>query len=150
MKKMRDKRVKGCPNVECKRNTKKYHYKATDNFCTICGKELVFVCADCFKRIIDESPTHIICANCEAHRDDRKKNTKKRLRDISDKVGVVAGGVAEVAKDGAIVAAKVAKEGAEAATTAIKESFNGLKKESKSLMDEDFVEEVSAKSDEEI
>lgn len=146
---MRDRRVKGCPNAECERNTKKYHYKATDNFCTICGEKLVFVCADCFKRIADEDPSHVICASCEAHREDMKKDAKKRFKDIGDKVGTVAGTVAEVAKDGAIVAAKAAKEGAEAATIAIKEGISGLKKEGKAAIEDDFVEDVFAESEEE-
>ena len=89
----KDKRIKACPNAECSRNTEKYRYKATDKFCTICGSELVFVCADCFKKIADVDSDHVRCAYCEAKREDLKHNRKKKVASIKD-------GAAKTARDG--------------------------------------------------
>ncbi len=90
----KDRRTKACPNADCDRNTKKYHYKSTDRYCTICGAELVFVCADCFKKISADDPHHIRCAYCEAKREDLKHNTAKKIERIKS-------GVANTAKVGA-------------------------------------------------
>ena len=62
----KDKRIKGCYNLECKRYRKEYKYEPTDNFCTICGTPLVFVCAECFEKIEDQGAEHRLCEVCEA------------------------------------------------------------------------------------
>ena len=89
----KDKRKKGCPNTKCERNKKKYSYKATDQYCTICGEKLLFVCADCFKRIEDTDMRHKYCAICEANREDRKEKRKERLKAASVAVVTVGGAV---------------------------------------------------------
>jgi len=98
----KDRRIKACPNADCDRNTNKYRYKSTDRYCTICGAELVFVCADCFKRISADDPHHIRCAYCEAKREDLRHNKAKRLENIKD-------GVANTAKSGIDTVKKGAK-----------------------------------------
>lgn len=89
----KDKRIKACPNAESNRNTEKYRYKASDRFYTICGSELVFVCADCFKKIADMDSAHVRCAYCEAKREDLKHNRSKKIASIKD-------GAAKTARDG--------------------------------------------------
>lgn len=79
----KDKRTKGCPNTECSRNNKKYHYKVTDRYCTICGCELVLVCQDCFQKLADLGPEHTRCGSCLAEREDRKHRPAKRIRHIA-------------------------------------------------------------------
>lgn len=86
----KDKRVKGCPNVTCIRNGKKYKYSATDRFCTICGEELIFVCPVCFRKLADLGRDHILCAACQAEKEDRKANSKKRAQYVGNKIGDLA------------------------------------------------------------
>lgn len=64
----KDKRIKGCPNTECKRHDNQYKYKPTDMFCTLCGSSLIFVCAECFKEIEDAPDMHRYCENCKAEK----------------------------------------------------------------------------------
>lgn len=68
----KDKRVKGCPNPACKKAEKKAKFKAEENYCPICGSELVIVCAKCHGPLDDEGPEHRICDGCEADMHDRK------------------------------------------------------------------------------
>ena len=68
----KDKRIKGCYNLACKRYRKEYKYETSDNFCTICGNELVFVCTECFEKIEDNGPEHKLCAACEAKHQARR------------------------------------------------------------------------------
>ena len=49
----KDKRIKGCPDPGCERHVEHYKYKAGDQFCTLCGARLVYVCAKCFEEIED-------------------------------------------------------------------------------------------------
>lgn len=93
---MRDKRIKGCPNYKCNRSKKKYKYKSTDMFCTICGEELVYVCAECFKRIEDSGSRHRHCSICEAKRKDKTDARMDRIKKAGAAVGaatLTAGGV---------------------------------------------------------
>ena len=69
----KDKRIKGCYNLACKRYRKEYKYETTDNFCTICGQELVYVCAECFEKIEDHGPEHKLCSTCEAKHQARRE-----------------------------------------------------------------------------
>lgn len=68
----KDKRIKGCYNLECRRYRKEYKYETTDNFCTICGTPLVFVCVECFEKIEDNGPEHKLCDVCEAKHQARR------------------------------------------------------------------------------
>lgn len=100
----KDKRIKGCPNAECNRNQKKYRYKATDKYCTICGSELVLVCQDCFQKLADLGPKHVRCNSCAAEREDRKHRPEKRAKHIADKATGFAKDAAKQAEDiGAVV-----------------------------------------------
>ena len=76
---MKDKRVKCCPNTQCEHNQdrKKHRYRASDRFCSLCGNELVYVCAKCLNSIVDNGPAHRVCASCEAKAEDRKDKLKK-------------------------------------------------------------------------
>lgn len=94
----KDKRAKGCPNTECSRNKNKYHYKVTDQYCTICGSKLVLVCQDCFQKLADLGPKHIRCNSCDAEREDRKHRPKKRVKHIAGKATEFAGDAAQRAK----------------------------------------------------
>lgn len=76
---MKDKRIKCCPNTQCEhnQNRKKHRYCASDRFCSLCGNELVYVCAKCLNSIADDGPEHRVCAACEAKAEDRKDKVKK-------------------------------------------------------------------------
>ena len=82
----KDKRVKACPTLTCKRYKKEYKYKATDNYCTICGAKLVYVCEKCFEQIEDEGTEKKRCEKCEAERQERRDAIKVK----ADKVKKVA------------------------------------------------------------
>lgn len=99
---MKDRRVKCCPNTQCEHNQdrKKHRYSASDQFCSLCGNELVFVCAKCLDSIADEGPAHRVCASCEAKAEDRKEKVKK-----------VGGGVAAGAAAVGAAAQKFVKAG---------------------------------------
>ena len=72
----KDKRVKGCYNLTCKNYRKEVKFKPTDNFCPNCGKELVYVCADCFEKIEDMGLEVKRCRDCEAKHAAKKEKLK--------------------------------------------------------------------------
>lgn len=86
----KDKRVRGCSNPTCQKAQEKAKFKAEENYCPICGSELVFVCAKCHGPLDDEGPRHKICAGCEATVNDRRE----KMADGAKKVGGVIAGVA--------------------------------------------------------
>ena len=61
----KDKRIKGCPDPGCARHNEHYKYKPTDQFCTLCGSQLVYVCAKCFKEIEDTEDRRRYCEDCK-------------------------------------------------------------------------------------
>ena len=61
----KDKRIKGCPEPGCARHNEHYKYKPSDRFCTLCGSQLVFVCAKCFKEIEDTEDQRRYCEDCK-------------------------------------------------------------------------------------
>ena len=61
----KDKRIKGCPDPGCERHNEHYKYKPTDRFCTLCGSQLVYVCAKCFKEIEDTEDHRRYCEDCK-------------------------------------------------------------------------------------
>ena len=101
-----DKRRKACPNLTCKRYKKDYKYKATDNFCTICGTELVYVCVDCLTKIESASPEEKYCEACAKKHEDQKEKVKAGAEKVKQ---VAAAGVAaapkivELAKDEKVI-----------------------------------------------
>lgn len=84
----KDNRVKGCSNIDCERYSKKYKYKSTEQFCSLCGSKLILVCKECFRKIEDVDIKHKICASCEAKKEDNKENA---LKNVAKVVGVVSG-----------------------------------------------------------
>ena len=104
---MKDNRKKGCPNPECKKNMEHVLFKATAKYCVECATPLVFVCKDCFKKIEDLGPKHILCNLCEAkHKDDPMIGVKKTVKKAAKNTGkAVAKGAAN-----AVVAVKDAGE----------------------------------------
>lgn len=86
----KDKRVKGCTDPACIKAEKKTKFKVEENFCPICGAELVFVCTKCHGPLDDEGPNHKVCSGCEAASSDRKA----KVVDGAKKAGGVVGGVA--------------------------------------------------------
>lgn len=87
---MKDRRIKGCSNPLCQKAEKKSKFKAEENFCPICGSELVFVCAKCHGPLEDEGSNHRTCSGCEAAASDRKA----KAIDGGKKVAASAGGIA--------------------------------------------------------
>ena len=118
----KDYRKKGCPNEGCERNKKKYYYKSTDMYCTICGKPLVYVCKDCFSRIADTDIKHIRCELCEAKRVDKKDKMVNKKNAAVGAVAVMAAGIAKAAQ------VEVIKEGGDWAKDAVKAGFDVAKK----------------------
>ena len=68
----KDKRIKGCPDPGCARHNEHYKYKPTDQFCTLCGSQLVYVCAKCFKEMEDTEDRRRYCEDCKPK---QSKNT---------------------------------------------------------------------------
>ena len=62
-------KVKGCINQECKANRKKNFFDAKNNFCPLCGKELVFVCKNkkCYTQLADDTKKPY-CVRCLAEK----------------------------------------------------------------------------------
>jgi len=75
------KKVKGCYNFECERYRKEYKYKDTDNYCTICGSKLVYVCSSfkCFKRVENVESGNTLCEGCKAKHEERKEKTQENI-----------------------------------------------------------------------
>jgi len=118
----KDNRKKGCPNKDCGRNKKKYFYKATDMYCTICGQPLVYVCKDCFSRIDDTDIKHTRCELCEAKRADRKAKIVDKRNAAAGAAAVMVAGIAKAAQG------EVIKEGGKLAQNAVKAGFEVAKK----------------------
>lgn len=99
----KDKRIKGCYNLECKRYRKEYKYEVTDNFCTICGTPLVFVCTECFEKIEDRGPEHKLCEACEAKHQERRDEMNQRVDKVKEVaavgVKIVPGAIALAQKE---------------------------------------------------
>ena len=92
------KAFKGCVNEDCIAY-KKRHYNKEDNYCLVCGKELYFVCADCWKQLSDNKEKY--CITCKATRDDKRDQRIDGVKKIAAGVGgaftFVAGTMATVA-----------------------------------------------------
>lgn len=82
----KDKRVKGCYNLTCKNYRKEVKFKQIDNYCPNCGKELVYVCADCFEKIEDMGTEVRLCKAC----DDKHKAKIEAIKSGVDKAKGIA------------------------------------------------------------
>lgn len=92
----KDKRIKGCSNPLCQKAERKSKFKAEENFCPICGSDLVFVCAKCHGPLEDEGPNRKICGGCEAAASDRKAKVIDGGKKMAASAGSVALAVAGV------------------------------------------------------
>ena len=124
----KDRRIKGCPNIDCDRHNSKYKYKSSDKYCTLCGSELIYVCAECYKEIEDAPDMHRYCENCKAEKkqDGGKiphafKELGRGTKDIAEKSTAAIG-------DAAGKGAATIGEAAEKGVAAIKESAQRLRK----------------------
>ena len=108
----KDKRIKGCPNIKCERNSEHYKYKAEDRFCTKCGSELVFMCPKCYGKLADVNSKHKLCSKCEALIDDKKHNASKRREARRNTVKGAAHAVVDGISDGANTVGRVVKKAA--------------------------------------
>ena len=61
--------------------------------CPNCGKELIFVCADCFEKIEDMGPEVKLCKECEA----KKAAKKEKIKAGVDTAKKIAGKGVELA-----------------------------------------------------
>ena len=80
-------KIKACFNSECS-DCKKTKYKASENVCPVCNKELDWVCGGkgCFKLI---PKTEKYCPVCQADINDQKE----KAWDITKKVLYTAGSI---------------------------------------------------------
>lgn len=108
----KDKRIKGCPNTECERHNSKHKYKATDKYCTICGSELIFVCAECFKEIEDSPDMHRYCENCKAEKKQDGGKIPHAIKEFGRGTKDAAGKGAEAIGDAAEKGVATIKENA--------------------------------------
>lgn len=102
----KDKRIKQCPNEDCSRNQKRFHFTSDDIYCTECRCGLVFACAKCGRKIEDEGPGHRLCELCIATRTDRRTNLRNTAAKTVAAVGVGASAVASGVKTAAKVLLK--------------------------------------------
>jgi hypothetical protein len=118
----KDKRVKGCYNLTCKNYRKEVKFKVTDNYCPNCGKELVFVCADCFEKIEDMGPEVKFCKECEA----KKAAKKEKIKAGVDTAKKIAGKGVELAPAAiGLVKNPKAKNALKAGTNLLKKKKTG-------------------------
>lgn len=87
---MKIKAKKGCVNPECIKCKKQKHAHKDDLFCSICGKQLLFVCEKC--QTVLEDGTVKLCVSCQAMKDDTNEKRKKTI----GKVGALAAPVISV------------------------------------------------------
>ena len=93
----KDKRSKGCPNEECKRNSKKYLYRAEDNYCVECGSKLVYVCRECSGPLASDEPSVTLCARCQSEKEDQRDKALKMGAAVAGGAAGIVGGVKVVA-----------------------------------------------------
>ena len=89
----KDKRIKGCPNVNCPDFMEKKKYSPDDHYCKKCGTPLVFVCARCYRPVKD-IPGLRICPDCKGKPETRvthaaKKAGKKAMKKAEEGVFIV-------------------------------------------------------------
>jgi len=90
----RDRRVKGCPNEDCRMHSTRKKFSSRFNYCPECGSELIFVCEKCFSEIEDLGPEHRKCRLCEAEEAAKKEKVKDTAKNAAMIVADVAPGKA--------------------------------------------------------
>ena len=81
----KDKRIKGCPEPGCARHNEHYKYKPDDMFCTLCGSQLVYVCAKCFKEIGDTEDKRRYCEDCKPNKSKDGVESQKPAKKVKKK-----------------------------------------------------------------
>lgn len=104
----KDRRKKGCPNPECKYNTKKKKFDSDVNFCPNCGAPLVLVCAKCFGPLEDKGPSHTLCGFCEAVEQKKIEKLAGKVVDAADQAKDKAGIALKVTGNGLAIGADAA------------------------------------------
>lgn len=89
----KDKRIKGCPNVNCPDFMEKKKYSPDDHYCRKCGTPLVFVCARCYRPIKDIEGLRI-CPDCKGRPEKKvtraaKKAGEKAMKKAEEGVFIV-------------------------------------------------------------
>ena len=91
---MRDSRVKLCPNPLCAKHiTKVKHRKPTEQFCTFCGRELVYACSHCLERIEDKGPNSRLCSACQAEMEEHKEKMRSTVKAGASAVSAAAASI---------------------------------------------------------
>ena len=118
----KDKRVKGCPNINCSLHIKKKKQKADVEYCPECGEKLIYVCKVCFREIQDSGLKHNTCRLCEVEKMEKKEKAVQTAKDIAGK------GVKTVVGLGVTIGAAVySKESKELINVAVKHSDRLIK-----------------------
>ena len=100
----KDKRIKGCPNVNCPDFMDKKKYSPDDHYCRKCGTPLVFVCARCYRPVKDIEGLRI-CPDC-------KGKPEKKVTRAAKKAGEKA---RKKAEEGVFIVKQKAPEALETA-----------------------------------
>ncbi|MBR2707279.1 MAG: hypothetical protein IKE74_08620 [Mogibacterium sp.] len=100
----KDRRIKGCPNVNCPDFMEKKKYGTDDHYCRKCGTPLVFVCAKCYRPLKDIEGLRI-CPDC-------KGKPEKKVTHAAKKAGKT---VKKKAEQGAFIVKQKAPEALETA-----------------------------------
>lgn len=97
---MNMKAFKGCVNEECSAY-KKVRYKDVDAYCSKCGNQIYYVCADCWKQL--ENNKSRFCTSCEMIRKDKRDQRIANIQDGVNKFGglavAIGGSAAAVVKN---------------------------------------------------
>ena len=95
-----------CINPDC--DGKKKNYKAKDQYCTLCGQPLAYVCADCGKVMEDGSEKY--CLACKTKREEKAADRKAAVMAAKGAVAAAAGAAvvgvgkgAKMVKDGGVI-----------------------------------------------
>lgn len=85
----KDKRIKACWNPRCKRCKTHYKYTAADKYCSLCRRELVFVCSKCGGLLEDEGRRHRVCYKCIERKVNNAENRKEAAANVVDAMGAI-------------------------------------------------------------
>ena len=100
---------------------KKIKFKATDEYCSKCGAQLVFVCKKCFSEIQDTGPEHTKCTHCIEEAQAKKEQKIDKAKDLAKKAGGAVVGVG-----GAVVVKVLQDEKKEAIKVGVKYAKQGI------------------------
>ena len=93
--KFKDKRIKGCWNPQCRSHKKHLKFKSDDIYCPKCGRELVYVCAQCGRMMEDRGRKHIICDHCVERKQAKAAARKEATASVLSAIAAVGNLIAE-------------------------------------------------------